>query len=115
MPFPTNPVYLVELFSLDEGGLDSADVSAELALALQAVYWHLKGGADPVTVKVSEEAVGKLQGIAFLRPDETLLATITVYSLDQEQAKAAEHVGALHTIANLTDARQMQAQLNMLF
>jgi hypothetical protein len=115
MPFPKNPVYLVELFSLDEGGLESADVSGDLALALQTVYWHLKGSADPATVKVSDEPLGQLQGIAFLRSDETLLATITVYSLDQESAKAAEHVNAIHSIAKLTDARQMQAQLNMLF
>lgn len=115
MPFPTNPVYLVELFSIEAGGLDSADVSAQLALALQTVYWHLQGSSEPVRVRVSEDSDGKLEGIAFLREDETLLATITVYSLDQERAKKAEHVGALHTIAQLTDARQMQARLNQLF
>lgn len=115
MPFPTNPVYLVELFSLEAGGLDSADVSAQLALALQSVYWHLRGCSEPVRVRVSEEPEGQLQGIAFLRDDESLLATITVYSLDQERAKPSEHVSALHTIAGLTDTRQMQAQLNLLF
>lgn len=109
------PVYLVELFDLESGGLEWADVSADLALSLQAVYWHLLVFDEKVVVRVSEDRHQALEGVAFLREDESLLATVTVYRLDREQAESGEHVKALHAVAKLQGASQLQEALARLF
>lgn len=109
------PVYLVELFSLDSGALDVADVSGELALALQSVYWHLLTYDAKVEVRVSDDRHGQLEGITFLREDESFLATVSVYHLDRERDDAADHVRALHQAARTQGAAKLQSLLSRLF
>lgn len=110
-----SPVYLVELFDLESGGLDGADVSANLGLSLQAVYWHLLMYDDKVIVKVNEDKQQALEGIAFLRADDSILATITVYHLEREQEDASEHVKAVHAVAQLEGASRLEEALTRLF
>ena len=109
------PIYLVELFCLTEGGLEWADISGNLALSLEAVYWHLLTFDEKVTVTVSEDSSQSLEGIAFLRADESLLATVTVYRLDRERGDESEHVKALHAAAQLKSGSQLQDALARLF
>lgn len=111
----SSPVYLVELFSLQLGGLDLTDVSADLALSLEEVYWHLFTFDEAVQVTVSENAEGELEGVAFLRADDSILATITVYRLDRESQDSTEHVKALHSAARLTGPGRLQDALTRLF
>ncbi len=112
---PPRPVYLVELFGIDEGGLEWADISADLALSLQSVYWHLLTFDDRVEVSVDEDDAGQIEGVAFLRTDASILATITAYHLEREQPDSAEHVLALHQAAKLEGARNLQTALARLF
>jgi hypothetical protein len=114
-PPTPRPVYLVELFSLESGGLDWADVSASLGLALEEVYWHLLTYDAEVDVKVSEDAQGQLEGVAFLRDDNSILATITAYHLERETVDATEQVKVLHQAAELQSAGLLQQALTRVF
>jgi hypothetical protein len=109
------PTYLIELFNLETGELDLADVSGDLALALETVYWHLMSFNEVVRVRVSEDDAQELEGIAFMRSDESFVATITVYHLDREQGTASEYVKALHNAAALSCNKRLQAVLTQLF
>lgn len=109
------PVYLVELFSLESGGLDWADVSGDLALSLEDVYWHLFLLDEAVSVNVGEDADGDLEGITFLRPDDSIVAAITAYRLDREVGSIHDHVKALHQAAKISGPGNLQAELTRLF
>jgi hypothetical protein len=116
MPLYSNtPVYLVELFSLQPNELDWSDISADLALSLEAVYWHLAAFEERVIVKVGLDEFGALAGIAFLREDASILATITLYRLDREHVDLSERVEALQEAANLLRPEQLQQALSQIF
>jgi hypothetical protein len=79
-------VYLVEKLEPNLELIEESDVTLHLALAVQTVLdWFEDAPAAP-RVRVSLDRQGLLEGIGFFDARGALLARITVYWLDREDA-----------------------------
>lgn len=82
MPLP--PVYLVELFGEAHDPSLSTDVCARLPVAIQKVHSQLMRHRQSARVKVSYDAAGGVDGVAFLDQEDCLLACITAYRMEHD-------------------------------
>ena len=95
---PTHPpAFLVELFPLTKSDTLEADLHADLGVAVERVYLHLKQAAVKAEVEPSYTDDGELEGMAFFDQNAELLACLTVYRLDRDcdQVKTPEIQAAL--------------------
>lgn len=112
MNFP--PVYLAELLDTSSDEILSTDVFAKLELAVEAVYEHARTvpGLRQVSVEVSFDSDGEIEGVGIFDENEQPVAYITVYHLDRETAVATSlSIGR----ACRGDPSCLQAELNSTF
>lgn len=108
----TSPCYLVELLNPQTCVTVDSDVCADLAVAVQRVYEHLKRESASARVEISYDKDGLVEGIGFFNNVNDLISCITVFHLARD-SDVANLEGLLQALSSSEPARTQA--LNTLF
>lgn len=95
------------------GEIEDADLFARLGPAIEKVYLHLRDYSEvAVTVEVSHDEDGEIEGVGFFDTQHEVISLITIYRLERDTEEPT--VEAIR-LACQAPGGELQARLNTLF